>query len=72
MQEGQMDGDLLKETLARLMRERMKEEPEADEQAKEEEPPVMQQPLIQQGQERSLIQQLIAEVRRSLLMRSLR
>ena len=54
-----MDDALLKETLTRLMRERTKEKPEADEQAKEEEPPVMQQPLIQQSQERSLIQQVI-------------
>ena len=54
-----MDDALLKETLMRLMRERTKEKPEADEQAKEEEPPVMQQPLIQQSQERSLIQQVI-------------
>ena len=45
-----MDDDLLKETFARLMRERVKEKPEADEQAKEEEQPVMQQPLIQQSQ----------------------
>ena len=57
-----MDDALLKETLTRLMRERTKEKPEADEQAKEEEPPVMQQPLIQQSQERSLIQQVKAEV----------
>ena len=57
--EERMDDALLKETLTRLMRERTKEKPEADEQAKEEEPPVMQQPLIQQSQERSLIQQVI-------------
>jgi chemotaxis protein histidine kinase CheA len=61
-----MDDALLKETLTRLMRERTKEKPEADEQAKEEEPPVMQQPLIQQSQERSLIQQVIAEVKAEL------
>jgi hypothetical protein len=66
MAEGRMDDALLKETLTRLMRERTKEKPEADEQAKEEEPPVMQQPLIQQSQERSLIQQVIAEVKAEL------
>ena len=61
-----MDDDLLQKTLARLMRERVKEKPEADEQAKEEEQPVMQQPLIQQSQERSLIQQVNAEVKAEL------
>ena len=54
-----MDDALLRETLARLMRERV---PEADEQAKEEEEPS----VMQLSQERYLIHQMIAEVKAEL------
>ena len=48
------------------MRERLVGKSDADEQAMDEEPPVMQQPLIQQSQERAMIQQAIAEVKTEL------
>ena len=54
-----MDDALLRQTLARLMRERV---PEADEQAKEEEEPS----VMQLSQERYLIHQMIAEVKAEL------
>ena len=54
-----MDDALLRETLARLMRERV---PEADEQAKEEEEPS----VMQLSQEISLTHQQIAEVKAEL------
>ena len=59
MPEGRMDDALLRQTLARLMRERV---PEADEQAKEEEEPS----VMQLSQEISLTHQQIAEVKAEL------